>query len=78
MSSVVYFMAFHFPFWAIPTAYIFFELGNGFRRRGHMLKAIFILAISISFLGLTGAFFWYDGFHTVTPFVKKIELTYFS
>jgi hypothetical protein len=76
--DIIYLLANYYPFWGVPAAYIIFELGNGYRRRGHMLQALFLLCITITLLALTVAFFWYNAFETITPAIKKIERKYLS
>lgn len=76
MGAIIYFLAYYFPFWGLPTAYILFEVGNNYRKRGLVVQGLFFVGLSFLFLVASILFFVFSGFDTVVPAIKSLEHKY--
>ncbi len=76
MSSTIYFLAEHYPFWGIPLALICFELARFFWRNGRRLRAVLSLGLSGLLVFLAVWYFMDDGFRNVRPALTEAEKTY--
>jgi hypothetical protein len=76
MTSAIYLLAYYYPFWAFPLAYIIFELGNSHRKRGHLAQGMVYVGISVILVSLIVLFFVFNGFDTLLPAMKRLESKY--
>ncbi len=76
MSSLIYFLAEHYPFWGIPLALIFFELARFFWRNGRPLRAVLSIGMAGLLVLLAAWYFLGDGFRNVRPALSNAEKTY--
>ncbi len=76
LNPFVYFFAEYFPWWGIPTALIFAEVSNYFRRRSQKLQAIIFALASLSMVALVILYFTEDGFRNLRPAMQNLEKKY--
>ncbi len=74
---MIYFLADLYPWWGLPLALIFAELGNYYRRHGNKKKMIRYASISVVFLSLTAAYFAFNGIEKMRPAMMELERVIF-
>ena len=76
MSSLVYFLAEHYPWWGIPSILIMGETANHFRRTGQRARMLVCVLFALLFATLTVVYFLYDGLTNTRPAIQKLERSY--
>lgn len=66
----LFFMIKFMPYWAIPTALIFFEMGLVLKRRGNHHLFVRLTAVSVLMVILTICFFIFRWDTTLYPFLR--------
>jgi len=69
-------MADLFPFWAIPLAVICFELARFYGRHRQKGRMAFLFTFSFTLLGLSLAYFIFDGRNALRPAMQNFERSY--
>jgi hypothetical protein len=75
LSSFLYFIADLYPWWAIPLAFIFADLGNRQRKRRARGKMFFHFGICATLVLLAVAYFVFNGKENLTTGMQNIERT---
>lgn len=67
----LFFLARFFPFWGIPAAFLFFEVGMHFYHR--RLRNGWVVGFGMSFLLVVLAVLWvvFEGYWKAGPFLKE-------
>jgi hypothetical protein len=76
LDPIIYFFAEYFPWWALPSALIFAEVANHFRRTGKRLGFFFFSGVSLVLAALTILYFVKNGFVNLRPAMQNLEKTY--
>ncbi len=70
MEDKMYYLASSLPFWAIPLALTFIEIGNRSRVRRETTKASAAFFVSFCLLTLTGTFLYFGGYKNSLALLK--------
>lgn len=73
MMTYLYFAVSYFPAWAVPLAYILFEVGRWHRRRKENLQGYFAYFWTILLIGLTLFYIFDEGYRYWVPALQAFE-----
>ena len=71
--SYAYLIISVYPFWALPLAFIFFELGNRSRTKGFVKSMSFYYFACLFLLFFVGVYIYYEGYRDLKPIFNLIR-----